>query len=171
MSDTTLEPIKTRAAKLFWAKLREFAAWESGGALRRSHTASVPQQRAAMYCRSTASLRAASEWQLETLPDYFRGESNRFGDVLPLELRIQLQDFVRRHVVGHHIEDHGNRNAEPTDAGRATHLISTDRDAGEGHGFNLAPASSASSRNRVRVRDTACANGAQHAREQDSAFR
>ena len=73
-----------------------------------------------------------------SLPHCFGRETQGLGDVLRLQVGVQLQDRLGAHAVGDHIHDHRHRNPEPANTGRSAHLIGTNRDARKRHMARLA---------------------------------
>ncbi len=88
------------------------------------------------HCRS-AALVAGREGKL-SLPHGFGGESERLGDVLPLQVGIQREDLLDTHAVRNHVHDHRDRNAQPTNTRDSAHLLGSNGDSREAHGARLA---------------------------------
>ena len=82
-------------------------------------------------CRSELST-GGCEGQL-TLPNCLSRVSERFADILELEVRERIEDLGRAHPVSEHADDCRNRNPEPADAWHPVHLARVDGDSAERH--------------------------------------
>lgn len=69
----------------------------------------------------------------------FRREPQRFRNVLPLQVRMQIDNVVCGHALGHQLHHHRDRNAQSANTRSAAHLIGTDRDARKIHQARVAP--------------------------------
>jgi hypothetical protein len=105
-------------------------AQDRARARRRHHAAGALPRHAAITHYRRVSSGARSQGQLP-LANRFRCEPQGFGDVLCFQIRIELQNLRGVPAVGHHVDDHGYRDAEATNARGSAHLIGADRNAGE----------------------------------------
>jgi hypothetical protein len=111
-------------------RLQPIQAQSPSRASRRLHASVALGRAAAKGCCQPIVLAGRGQRKLP-LPDSLRCEVQGLWNVLPLKIRIQIQNLIGGHSVCHHVQDDRNWNTQPTNTWDSAHLIGSNGNAWE----------------------------------------